>query len=178
MPMTIARISRERTFATLVRNLFVLEGPDADAEARRAEAVLLRANPHLANREAFRSGTVVVVPAEIGLRRTERAAAATPGLGGLLGESAERLEVVRALARDGLKREAEAAQAYLGRIGDPVFRRTVMRDGDNGARLLAEIETRQKDRLETVETRMRALEEAFEAAFAEIGRLVERTKGG
>jgi hypothetical protein len=175
MPMTIARITRERTLGTLVKNLFVIEGPNAGHEAKRAEAALLRANPHLADRDAFQAGAVIVIPADIALKRTERVAARTSGLGSLLSESAERLDVVLALAQDRLKREAAEARLYLERLGDDAFRRAVSQS-PSGQRVLAEAEEVQKVRLEATETRAKALATAAEAAQAEIKKLMERAR--
>jgi len=177
MPLATARISRERTLPTLVRNLFVIEGPDAAGQARRAEAALLRANPHLADRDNFAAGTVVAIPSDIGLKRTERVAVRTEGIGGLLSESAERLDLVVALARDRLKAEATDAKSYLERIEDDRFRRAVTSQSPDGAKLLEEARKTQGQRAETVDTRMKALAEAAEAAQAEIRRLMELAKG-
>ncbi len=177
MPLATARISRERTLATLVRNLFVIDGPDAADKARRAEAALLRANPHLADRENFAAGTVVAVPSDIGLKRTERVAARTEGLAGLLSESAERLDLLLALARDRLKAEATDAKDYLARIDDTRFRRAVTSQSPEGEKLLAQAREAQTARVQAVETSAKALSEAAEAAQAEIKRLMELAKG-
>jgi hypothetical protein len=177
MPLATARISRERTLSTLVRNLFVIEGLDAADKTRRAEAALLRANPHLADRENFAAGTVVAVPSDIGLKRTERVAARTEGLGGLLSESAERLDLLLALARDRLKAETVEAKDYLARIDDTRFRRAVASQSPDGEKLLEAARKAQGERAETVDARLKALAEATDGAQAEIKRLMELAKG-
>jgi hypothetical protein len=177
MPLATARISRERTLSTLVRNLFVIEGPDAADQARRAEAALLRANPHLADRENFAAGTVVAIPSDIRLKRTERVAVRTEGIGGLLSESAERLDLLIALARDRLKAEATEAKAYLAQIDDDKFRRAVTSQSTDGEKLIEAARKTQGERAETVEARLKTLAEAAEGAQAEIKRLMELAKG-
>jgi hypothetical protein len=177
MPLATARISRERTLSTLVRNLFVFEGPGAAEQARRAEAALLRANPHLADRENFAAGTVVAIPSDIGLKRTDRVAVRTEGIGGLLSESAERLDLLLALARDRLKAEATDAKSYLERLEDDKFRRAVTSQSPDGAKLLEEARKAQGERAETVDARIKALAEATEVAQAEIKRLMDLAKG-
>ncbi len=177
MPLATARISRERTLSTLARNLFVFEGPDAADQVRRAEAALLRANPHLADRENFTAGTVVAIPADIGNKRTERVAVRAEGIGGLLSESAERLDLIIALARDRLKAEATEAKAYLARIDDDRFRRAVTSQSPNGEKLLEAARKAQGERAETVDARLNTLAEAADAAQAELKRLMELAKG-
>jgi hypothetical protein len=178
MPMTITRIARERTLATLVRNLFVFEGRDAAAQAKRAETALLRANPHLADRAAFTTGAVVAIPADIALKRSDRDAARPEGIGGVLAESADRLDLVHAVAQVALKQEAAEASAYLERLRDDAFRRAVTSQAASGARILEEAQAAQKARLESADARTREIAAAVEAAQAEIRALMKRAGEG
>jgi hypothetical protein len=120
---------------------------------------------------------VVAIPSDIGLKRTDRVAVRTEGIGGLLSESAERLDLLLALARDRLKAEATDAKSYLERLEDDKFRRAVTSQSPDGAKLLEEARKAQGERAETVDARMKALAEATEVAQAEIKRLMDLAKG-
>ncbi len=177
MPLVTARIARERTLATLTRNLFVIEGPDAPEKQRLAEAALLRANPQLADRDAFQSGTVVLIPADIGLSRTDRVTTREEGPGGLLGEYEERLAQMRAIVQQELKAEATAARQYLAQIDEGGFREAILKaaPGD-GERLLAEAKDNQSARMESAETRAATLATALDAAQADLKALLSRAR--
>jgi hypothetical protein len=174
-PVT-ARIAREKTLATLVRNLFVIEGPNAAEQTRHAEAALLRANPQLAGRDAFRSGAVVVIPADVALPRTDRVVVREAGPNGLLEETADRSEEVRALVQDGLKRDSEDAKAFLGRLDDAKFRSAVTSQSTTGEKLLNEAREVQTKRIEETEARRGALLGAADAAQEALKALLERQR--
>ena len=67
MPIGVIKLKGEKRLAALVARAFRIEGPDADVRTQRAEAALLRANPHLANLAALPRGTAILVPTDIGL---------------------------------------------------------------------------------------------------------------
>ena len=67
MPIQMIKLKGETRLADLVARAYRIEGPDADVQRQRAEAVLLRANPQLANLKALPRGTAILVPADIGL---------------------------------------------------------------------------------------------------------------
>lgn len=177
MPLTTARITRERTLSTLVRNLFVLDGPTAAEDARRAEAAILRANPHLAERDAFRAGAVVVIPSDLGLSRTDRVAVREATPGALLEETADRIEQVRVLAEERLKREAESARAFLAQLEDPRFRRAVTAQSERAEAMLDRAKDVQSRRLDDASARIQAVAAAMSAAQEELKRLMSRARG-
>lgn len=104
--MRLATYQGEKDLKTLVKRLFRIEGPQAKALAREAEAALLRANPQLRNLKKVPEGTMVMVPEVKGTKPTaeiqqaegwadkllEEVRRAVAGLGPALEESAARQE--------------------------------------------------------------------------------------
>lgn len=74
MPFKLATIGRQRSLATLARNLYALK--DAPGMQAQAEAALLRANPILAGEALPPAGAVLVVPEIPGLAAAEGTRAA------------------------------------------------------------------------------------------------------
>ena len=69
MPIKFATVNRERTLAGLARSIFGIKNePELQ---RRAEAALIKANPHLANAGRLQAGSTVVVPDVPGLSATD-----------------------------------------------------------------------------------------------------------
>lgn len=65
MPIKLATVNRERTTAGLARSIFGIRNePELQ---RRAEAALIKANPHLAGDSRLQAGSTVVVPDVPGL---------------------------------------------------------------------------------------------------------------
>ena len=171
MPRAIARISGERSLRALAQNLFVIEGANRQADLRRAERALLRANPRLANREAYCADAIVLVPSDLGLRTTPRVEIAAADLDGLLQEATQRLAVTETLAREGLARDTEAAEKALARLDDPAFIKDLQGNSPEAGKL---VPTAAKSLAEITE-RNRKLEEelsqAIGAAVAQVERL-------
>jgi phage tail protein X len=75
MPMSFVVFKGERKLADLVTRGY---GELKAADRRRAEAAILRANPHLADLKNVAPGTLVTLPRVPGLREPEREDAAVP----------------------------------------------------------------------------------------------------
>lgn len=136
MPRAIARISREKRLRTLAQNLFVVEGPNRQADLRRAERALLRDNPWLADPEQYRAGAVVLVPLDLGLRTTPRVEVAAADLEGLMQEAIQRLKMTETLIRDGLGRSLERNEKARAQLEDQAFRRELQRSSPEAAKLV------------------------------------------
>lgn len=78
MPITLATVKRQRTVAGLAKSIFGLKNePELQA---RAEAALIRANPHLSGEGRLTAGATIVVPEVPGLRVSGDAEIAPPPL--------------------------------------------------------------------------------------------------
>jgi HPt (histidine-containing phosphotransfer) domain-containing protein len=66
MALSIVKIGRQKTLASLAKAAFKLETNDAGLQAK-AEAALVEANPHLANEAGIKAGTEIIVPKVPGL---------------------------------------------------------------------------------------------------------------
>ncbi|MEX0348090.1 MAG: hypothetical protein AB3N15_01610 [Paracoccaceae bacterium] len=118
----IVTLGRERTLSTLARRIFEIpSGRAGQAQLRRAEAALLRANPRLRNAEGFRSGASVVVPAATGLRPTAtvRQADLTSDTLGI--ETELRLQAAASRIEDAFRGASEQRRETLERLGTRGF---------------------------------------------------------
>jgi hypothetical protein len=172
MAKTVASVGREKTLATLARNLFVAEGPNAAELQRRAESALLAANPGLA--QGLTPGAAVVVPTVPGLRPSARAAAASADLQGLLTETAIRLRTAAASAETGYAQSRARAEAALALLGDGQFVAAATKALPASRPLLAEAGKAVKERQAAEETGRAALASGIEKALAEIDALAKR----
>ncbi len=117
----IAKLGRERSLQTLAQRLFVIDGPDATAKLRHAEAALLRANPDLAKADGFSSGKPVIVPGDIGLAATDRIERARESASGLLDETGVRLDLASKAFAQRFDTAGRADAAKLEKTADRTF---------------------------------------------------------
>jgi hypothetical protein len=172
MARTIASVGREKTIATLARNLFVVEGPNASELQRRAEGALLAANPRLA--QGLTAGAAVVVPAVPGLRPSARAAATSSDLAGLVAETALRLRTAAASAENGFAQSQKRAEAALAQLGDRQFVAAATKALPASRTLIEEAGKAIKQRQATERATREALVPAIEKALAELDALAKR----
>jgi hypothetical protein len=161
MPTRIATLGRERTVATLARRLYTIEGEDKAELQRRAEAALLRANPRLASGEGFRSGGRVVVPAVIGLKRTDEVTTASePSADALNSEMALRLRALGSRIEDSFSRDRQAREKTTERIGARDFKAEARKALPESAKVIDQT----LDRLKQAESETKVVEERLAGA--------------
>lgn len=111
MPLKLATIGRQRSLSGLAKSLFAL---DASPELReRAEAALVKANPHLAEAGGLVAGATVVVPDVAGLTVTGEVRKTPLGASSLPDRSAERLVALATASERLIAAIEEVAKADL-----------------------------------------------------------------
>jgi hypothetical protein len=171
MATAIARIGREKRLQTLVQNIFVIEGPNKAVDQRLAERALLRANPWLADPEAFKAGAMVLVPSDTGLTMSERVERPGADLQGLLQEVTQRLQMSRSVVRQGVAKSDERRRAALEKLGNPNFIGELKKNSPEAAKLVPSLTDNLKRQADEEQKREAAFETAIEAAVLEIDRL-------
>jgi hypothetical protein len=174
MPRTVASVGREKTVATLARNLFVVDGPYSADLQRRAESALLAANPRLA--KGLEPGATVVVPAVPGLGPSARATAASADLDGLLTETATRLKAAAASIENGFARSQERTEAALALIGQSRFLAAAAKALPASGPLLEEAGKALENQREAEKARRAEVAGAIDKALAELDALSKRAR--
>jgi methyl-accepting chemotaxis protein len=175
MARRTARIARERTLATLVRNLFDLENA-SNQDRRRIERLVLQANPGLAQPEGFSTGRLVVVPEIEGFSVTARVTIQTSDLAGLLQEArgnlsqtSERIKLALADAEAGFNEARE-------RLGDRGFLRVAVEALPEGRERVRQASDALDEREARTSNRAERLMQAVESTQAEVDRLARRAR--
>ena len=170
MPLKLATVGRHRTISALAKALYSLRD-DTELQAR-AEAALLKANPHLADRLA--AGATVVVPDVAGLSTTE-AASSLPVHPGPFDD----------IERDSVARLAKVAERLVGvaaedgkaqrvRLKDPEFVAALARIHPELGQKLPEITEAVAADAKRLQLRARQLQEAVQLVQADLERQASR----
>lgn len=171
MATAIARLEREKSIATLAKRLYVIEGDNAAEAQKRAERALLRANPSLSNRKAFRSGRAVIVPADIGLATRERVAKPTADLAGALEETGIRFELAAQSLEEQFESASAADKATMERLNDKKLVADMRAALPESPKILARVSATIKERGAANAKIQGRYEKSFAQAFAELDRL-------
>lgn len=111
MPLKLATIGQQRSLSSLAKSLFDLE---ASPELReRAQAALVKANPHLAERGGLVAGATVVVPDVAGLALKGGVRTTAPGASSLPDHGEERLKALATASERLIVMIEETAKADL-----------------------------------------------------------------
>ena len=175
METGFARINREKTIATLARNLFDLRDADR-ATRRRVEREILRLNPGLRRPEGFRPGRAVIVPRLPDLKLTDRVEIQKPDVDGLLQETARRLQVGVNLIEEGAATERSRLEAGIERLGDRRIAALVRKENPDAAKLLPQISRGLKERADVKAKSAERLQRAFTDAQSELAKLARRAR--
>lgn len=171
MATAIARLEREKSLSTLAKRLYVIEGESAAADQKRAERALLRANPGLSSRRAFRAGRTIVVPSDVGLATRERVSKPTTDLTGTLEETGTRLELAARLLEDQFERASASDKETMERLSDRKLVADLRAALPESPKILARASAAVKERGSLNAASSKRYEKAFEQAFAELDRL-------
>jgi hypothetical protein len=174
MAKTVASIGKEKTVATLARNLFVVDGPYTARLQQRAESALLAANPRLA--EGLAPGATVVVPAVPGLGPSARAATASTDLEGLLTETAIRLKTAASSIDNGFAQSQARAGAALERLGQRQFVAAATKALPASRALIEEASKSIKERQAAEHSRRGEFTTAIDKALSQIDDLSGRVR--
>jgi hypothetical protein len=136
--MRIATLGRERSIATLAKNAYKIVGRDSAKLQLRAEAALLRANPHLATAEGFRYGSAVLVPNVKGLQFSDTVAVSRPDASGLTDETSLRLKAGAARIEESFQRFEKSAETKLELLDNTRFRSEFKKISPEADRLVAQ----------------------------------------
>lgn len=170
MGNVIATLQHETSLKMLVKRLFVIEEPDYSRKLKHAEKVLLRANPWLASRSAFKEGRTVLIPGSVGLVLRDRLQTTNEGIPDLLGHVSRQLrstQVNFAAHFDKARREQEEISR---RLEDQELRERLHRAVPQGDTILPSIQ----DNLHQQADSNLALEDLFSMAGAEAEAALER----
>lgn len=148
MPQTIAKIGRERSISALTRNLFIIDARADPQATKRAEAALLKANPHLKNATGFKSGARVIIPGNIRLKLTDRVEKPETSLNGLLKEASRRLELADETAREAFSRSNTNIDTAMATLKNRKFQQVVAKQSKKGSALLKASTKNQTKQLE------------------------------
>lgn len=173
MATAIARLEREKSISTLAKRLYVIEGDNAAEAQKRAERALLRANPSLSNRKAFRAGRAVIVPADIGLATRERVSKPTADLPGALEETGMRFELAAQSLEEQFEKAAAADKETMERLNDKKLVADLRAALPESPKILAKASAAIKERGPAASQIRGRYKKAFAQAFAELDRLKE-----
>ena len=176
MPNSYATLKGERTISRLAKRLFDIDGDGRTEALRIAEAALLRANPHLTRAEAFRSGRIVIVPGDTGLKTTDPVIKAKGGVGGALDDTAIRLKLASQLLEDEIESDAEASEKTLKQLGERQFVAKLKKAVPESAKIIPRTRKSIEERVKATVKLKERYTNAFETAQAEIERLKKLTK--
>lgn len=171
MQHSFATLKGEKTISTLSKRLFVIEGSGQKEALRIAEAALLRANPHLRRAGAFRSGRTVIVPADTGLKTTDRVKTRAHGAGGALDDTAVRLKLASELIQDEFESGKGASEKTLERLSDRGFVAKLREAVPESAKIIPQTKKSIKASVEANAKTKERYAKAFEKAQADIDRL-------
>lgn len=172
MPLKFAIVDRQRTLAALVRSLYVLnQDPD---QQMRAEAALLRANPHLGDDGRPRAGSTLVVPDVPGLATTPAVRRAPLVPGPFTDLERERLERLAKVAERLLVVTAEEAETQRAQLRDRTFVAALGNTHPELRQKLPEIAEAADLDAETLSLRAKQFNEGVKRAQADLERLNAR----
>ncbi len=112
MALSVIKIGRQKSLATLAKAAFKLDDADA-AQRAQAEAALVAANPQLAHEAGFKSGVEIVVPPVRGLDSAGSSRAADKSGVSVQELAHERTETLSKAADAALSGEIKSAKADL-----------------------------------------------------------------
>ncbi len=121
MQRSFATLKNERTIGTLAKRIFDIEGATGSEAQKIAEAALLRANPNLAKPDGFKSGRIILVPADTGLKTTDRVTTPRGGVEGALEDTAMRLKLTAQFLEDEMEKDSKETEQTLAQLGDNQF---------------------------------------------------------
>jgi hypothetical protein len=176
MPNSYATLKRERTISTLAKSLFDIEGAGRTDALRVAEAALLRANPSLAHADAFRSGRIIIVPTDTGLKTTDRVTKAKGGVGGALDDTSIRLRMASQLLENEIESNAKASEKTLKQLNERQFLSKMKKAAPESEMIIPQTRKSIKECVKTAEVIKVRYTNAIETALAEIERLTKMTK--
>ena len=176
MPNSYATLKSERTISTLAKHLFDIDGDGRTEALRIAEAALLHANPQLTRAEGFRSGRIVIVPTDTGIKTTDRVKKAKGGIGGALDDAAIRFKLASQLMEDEMESDAKASEKTLEHLGDGQFLEKLERAAPEIANIIPRTRKSIEMRVEATKKLKERYAKAFETAQAEIERLKKLAK--
>lgn len=171
MANAFAKLENEKSISTLAKRLFVIEGPGKAEAQRQAERAILKANPRLADPQSFRPGAVVIVPAGLDLKPTDRVVAIKADTKGTLDQATVRLQVGDELMTERFAAAAETGGKTIDQLGDRTFAAELKKVLPEAKGLVAQATKATKARLDAAgETRNR-FAKAFEDAQAQVEKL-------
>lgn len=176
MQRSFATVRNEKTIETLARCLFDIQGTGTTEAQKIAEAALLRANPGLAEAGGFRSGRIIVVPTDTGLKPTDRVTAPKGDLEGALEDTAMRLKLAGQFLDDELEKEADEAEKTLTQLDDNKFVSQLRKAVPESARLIPKTRTSIQERTESNAKVKAQYGKALEQAATELERLMALAK--
>ncbi len=176
MPSSYATLKGERTISTLAKRLFDIDGDRRPGALRIAEAALLRANPQLKRAEAFRSGRIIIVPEDTGLKTTDRVIKPKGGVGGALDDTAIRLKLASQLLENEIESDTKTSEKTLKQLGERQFIAKLKKAVPESAKVIPQTRKSIKERVKANATVKERYAKAFETAQAEIERLKKLTK--
>lgn len=137
--MKFVTIKSETSLADLSREVFEIKGPKAAAAAKRAQAALREANPHLADVKKVPAGTLVIVPDVPGTKE-----APAQSVGDVSAEMISRLRSALAAAKKVIEESADSqlqdAEATLSLAQDRELSRLASQTPELKERVAREIE--------------------------------------
>jgi methyl-accepting chemotaxis protein len=159
--MKFVTIKSETSLADLSREVFEIKGAKAAAAAKRAQAALREANPHLADVNKVPAGTLVIVPDVPGTKE-----APAQSVGDVSAEMITRLRSALAAAKKMIEESAESqlqdADATLSLAKDPELGRLAKQTPElkeRMSRMIEQAKTQSKQVAEDKKTQLEAVKQ-------------------
>ena len=157
--MKFVTIKSETSLADLSREVFEIKGAKAAAAAKRAQAALREANPHLADVKEVPAGTLVIVPDVPGTKE-----APAQSVGDVSAEMISRLKSALAAAKKVIEESAESqlqdAEATLSLAKDAELGRLAKQTPElkeRMARVIEQAKTQSKQVAEDKKSQLEAV---------------------
>jgi hypothetical protein len=159
--MKFVTIKSETSLADLSREVFEIKGAKAAAAAKRAQAALREANPHLADVNKVPAGTLVIVPDVPGTKE-----APAQSVGDVSAEMITRLRSALAAAKKMIEESAESqlqdAEATLSLAKDAELGRLAKQTPElkeRMSRMIEQAKTQSKQVAEDKKTQLEAVKQ-------------------
>jgi hypothetical protein len=171
MATTIAHIGKEKDITALTNALYVFKEGEPAEQRRKAERALLAANPLLAEPENYIEGTLVIVPAVIGLTLADRVPRENAGINLLLDETTVRLKIAARRIDEAARIGEARRKAALALSRDTGFRKSARKALPESTALIKLTDKTLKEQEKVSDAAISDLNEAIKQALVEVERL-------
>jgi hypothetical protein len=161
--MRISTFHGEKTLAELTTRLYKISGTRSEAQLKKAEEALLRANPHLGDFSELADGAPIVVPNVPGVKSGEEDPAISTTPGEVARAAREAFAALRGAVESSIELQDTQANAALELLKSRELKAAATRDPAVKQQMEAALQATQADQKDAQASR-----DVLEAAFKEL----------